>query len=234
VSKGEETTFKDPNDPGEDAKRAAMEKYKMLLRMKIEDEKLYQEEKAKVFRLIIGQCTTTLRNKVEAAETYSDLEANDDIAGLLELVWELIFSIEKTQYEYWAMQAAMGRLMSKQENKESLPKYIRRFEAQVEATENVWGSLVPHKLKGQLLSEQNKGRDKLLACLFLGGVDRSRYLQAIDNLSNDYLLGNVNYPEDTAAMMALLTNRRDNTGGHSGQQVDLYNDSIEVMATSFN
>jgi hypothetical protein len=70
------------------------------------------------------------------------------------------------------MQAALRRrLMSvKQESKESLPSYIRRFEAQVEATENVWGQLIPYKLKGQLLTEQNKGRKKLLACLFLGGI----------------------------------------------------------------
>jgi hypothetical protein len=83
VAKHEETLFKDPDDPGEDAKRVEIENYKMLLRM-TEEEKQYQEDKSKVFRLIMGQCTTTMRNKLEACDTYDDLEAKDDIVGLLE------------------------------------------------------------------------------------------------------------------------------------------------------
>jgi hypothetical protein len=81
------------------------------------------------------------------------------------------------------------------ESKESLPSYIKRFKAQVEATENVWGQLIPYKLKGQLLTEQSKGREKLLACLFLGGVNQSRYRQAIDQLNNDFLLAGVCWQE---------------------------------------
>jgi hypothetical protein len=229
VVKKKEAEFPDPDDPGEDATRAQLEKFKMLLRVNIEDEKKYREDKALVFRLILGQCTTTMRNKIEAAGKYAALEDNDDVVGLLELIRELVYITKKTQ-------AAMRRLVGvKQESKESLSSFVKRFEAQVEATENVWGLLVPHKMKGQLLTEQEKGRSKFMACLFLGAVDRARYKQAIDDLNNDYLLGNINYPEGVGGMLSLLANRR-GAGSGGSRQIDDYNDGADVgvMSTSFN
>ena len=155
VMKKEEATFEDPEEPDENATRGKIQKYKMLLWMKIEEEKQYKEDKARVFWLIIGQCTTTMQNKVEASKDYDKLEGSDNVAGLLELIRGLVYSTEKTQYKYWAIQSALQRLIAtKQENKETLSNFMKRFEAQVEATKNVWGSMIPHKLKGQLLKEQ--------------------------------------------------------------------------------
>jgi hypothetical protein len=51
-------------------------------------------------------------------------------------------------------------------------------------------------------------REKFLACLFLGSTDRERYKEVIDDLANDYGLGNTKYPEDVSGMLNLLTNRR--------------------------
>jgi hypothetical protein len=53
-----------------------------------------------------------------------------------------------------------------------------------------------------------KSRDKFLACLFLACTDRERYKEVIDDLGNDYSLGNINYPEDVSGMVSLLSNRR--------------------------
>jgi hypothetical protein len=138
VEKKQETTFKDPDEPDKDAKRAEVKKYKMLLKMRIEDKKKYQEDKSKVFRLIMGQCTTTMRNRIEASRDYEKLEEDDDVIGLLESIRELVYSNEATQYQYWAMQSAIRKLCAmKQESKESLSGFIKWFEAQVEATEDM-------------------------------------------------------------------------------------------------
>jgi Zinc knuckle len=70
----------------------------------------------------------------------------------------------------------------------------------------------------------------------MGGLDRGRYRQVIDQLNNDYLLGNTNYPESPGAMLSLLSNRRDSGAGGRTKQVEDYMDGMEVgaMATSFN
>jgi hypothetical protein len=49
-----------------------------------------------------------------------------------------------------------------------------------------------------------KARDKFLACLFFACTDRERYKEVIDDLGNDYSLGNINYPEDVSGMVSLV------------------------------
>jgi hypothetical protein len=77
-----------------------------------------------------------------------------------------------------------------QHDKESLVSFSKKFLAQVEATEAMWGKLIPAKLA---TGTQDAGRDKFLACLFLAGVNHHHYKDVIDELNNDFLLEKVNY-----------------------------------------
>ncbi len=230
INDKEETEFEEPAEPKEDASKASMEKYKMLLKMNIEDEKRYKRQKAKVFRIIMGQCQSAMRNKVESLPEYSDLEKEDDVIGLLTKMEELAYSTDNVQYEYWTMQASVKRLVTMtQDPKESLMSFSKRFLAQQEMTESVWGKLIPNKLKGQATDLQEKARDKYLACVFLAAVDRHRYKKAVDELNNSFLLGTVDYPEDVPGMLTLLSNRRG--GGGTTKEAEALKDGF--TATSF-
>jgi hypothetical protein len=66
-----------------------------------------------------------------------------------------------------------------------------------------------------------EARDKFLACLFLACTDRERYKEVIDDLGNDFSLGNINYPEDVSGMVSLLTNRRGLKTARSKQLEDI-------------
>ena len=44
---------------------------------------LYNERKAKVFIVIMGQCTVTMKNKIEGSANYDDMEENDNVIDLL-------------------------------------------------------------------------------------------------------------------------------------------------------
>ena len=230
VSKKEETTFKEPVDPGKDATKGQLEKYKMELKAMMDDEKKYKKEKAKVFRIVMGQCLAAMKNKVESLPEYPKLEENDDVIELLAKMEGLVYSTDNVQYEYWTMQSAMRKVMTLgQEPRESLVSFSRRFLAQVEVTEGVWGSLIPTKMKGKATDLQEEARNKYLACVFLAGVDRQRYKKVVDDLNNDFLSGTTNYPADVPGMLQLLSNRRG--GGGSSKQVDAIRDGIQ--ATSF-
>ena len=50
-----------------------------------------------------------------------------------------------------------------------------RFMVQVENAEKVSRKWIPSNLKGKKLEEQEEGRSKLLACIFLGGCHGSRH-----------------------------------------------------------
>jgi Zinc knuckle len=190
----------------------------------------YQSEKAKVFRLIIGQCVPAMKHKIEGDTKYPTLVEASDVTGLLQSMKELVYSTHNTQYEYWAMQASMKTLITMtQHDKESLASFSKKFLAQVEATEAMWGKLIPAKLKGQATGTQDAGRDKFLACLFLAGVNRHHYKDVIDELNNDFLLEKVNYRKDVPTMLAMLSNR------HGGQKenkcLDAMNDGVPATSS---
>jgi hypothetical protein len=175
VHKKEEATFDEPDPPDNPDDKADMERYKMLLKMKFYDERRYKQDKSKVFRIIMGQCSTAMKHKVQNFTGYKDLKKTDNVIGLLNKLKEFAYTTKNVQYEFWTMQASIKELVEmRQDPKESLNAYGKRFIAQLEVTEDVWGGkLVPMKLKGKATALQTEGRNKLLACLFLAGVDQS-------------------------------------------------------------
>ncbi len=231
VEDGTEPTFNEPTAPADTATKAEFEKYKMQLKMVFDEWKQYEKDKAKVFQIILGQCHAAMKNKVEGLSEFADLQKKDDVSGLLGKMKELVYSTTSVQYEYWTMQAPMRKLLTMHQSPgESLESFSRRFLSQQEVTEDVWGKMVPSKMKGKPSAEQEAAKSKYLACVFLAGVDRSRYKTAIDELNNDFLLGTVNYPEDVAGMMMMLSNRCGGRG--SNKQAEAQSDGLH--ATSFH
>jgi hypothetical protein len=245
---GKEPEFKEPDEPpGSKPTQPQMKRYEILYKRHLDEQEKYKREKTKLFRLIIGQCSPTLRDKLESMSDYQDMEIKDDFVGLMARINGLVYSTDKTQYEYWRMQASYCKLGAmKQDEREPVAAYAKRFLAQVEATESLWGPLTPTTTKLQAADaaeddqeedqdeeerkkkqeakreeEKMKARDKFLACLFLAGADRSRYKVVIDDLANEFTLGKVSYPEDVAGMLNLLVNRRGLGGGKAKQVEDL-------------
>jgi hypothetical protein len=119
---GTETTYNDPEDPGKDATPGQVAVYRMLYAEARKDRLQYANAKFKVFRLIMGQCTTTMRQKLEAIPDYKDMEFKSDVAALLETMKQLVYSTKRGQHPYWVMQAQFKKLaLMQQEPNESLP-----------------------------------------------------------------------------------------------------------------
>jgi hypothetical protein len=210
IQTGVEPTFKEPDDPGASATPAQLRKYEILFKKIDAKQELYKREKAKAFRIIIGQCSKTMRSKLEALPEFQEWEEKDNYLALLSKMKSLVYGTDQAQYVFWEMQAAMSGLFDlKQQSGESLGDYAIRFEDQVESTEGVFGPLIPtFVIKGKPTEEEVKNRNKFLACVFLANADRERYKPVIDDLGNDYSLGNPNYPGDIPSMLNLLSNRR--------------------------
>jgi hypothetical protein len=203
----------------------------MMLSMSYKKAEQYEQEKAQLFRVIIGQCKLVLKTKVESLPKFKEMDEADDVLGLLGLIETQVYNTDNVQYDYWTMQATMRTLLSmRQKPKELLGEFAKRFLAQQEMTERIWGKLVPSKMKGKNSDVQDKSRLQFLACVFLAGVDRGQYKVVIDDLNNEFLMGKQCYPGDVQGMVNLLNNRRGDDRNNS--QVDAMNDG--VMVTSFN
>jgi hypothetical protein len=104
-----------------------MEKYKTELRIFHREKKEFQDNKAKVFAIILGQCTHNVKNKLENEFRYATLEMNDDVVGLLRQLKKMLFASGGVQHPFWTLQIVMRRLLAiNQGPRESVTHYYRQ------------------------------------------------------------------------------------------------------------
>ena len=133
----------------------------MELKIALEDGKRYRRHKARVFRIIMGQCSAAMRNKLEALPEYKQMERDDDVKKLLDQLQAITYSTESTKYEYWSMATSMKSLiLMKQSPQETMASYSARLLAQIEVTEGIWGPLIP-ACKREEESEEEESESEL-------------------------------------------------------------------------
>ena len=101
VKHGTEKTFTKPRIPrSDDTTPGLMEKYKTELRIFHREKKEFQDNKAKVFVIILGQCTHNVKSKLENELGYATLEMNDDVVGLLRQLKQMAFASGGVQHPF--------------------------------------------------------------------------------------------------------------------------------------
>jgi len=233
VKKKVETTFPKPKPPGKDPAKHQVDEYRELMKRKLDKEDKYNEDKAKLFRIIVTKCSPEMKDKLDAQSTEFDkLEDNNDVIGLLNMIKELVYNAGGVRNKFVIMQSLNRTLYSRvntQRPNESLNEYGKRFLQQVEVVEAVWGKLVPPCHENDSAKEKETARNQYLASLFLGGTDQARYKGAVDELNNNYVLGKDMYPADVPAAIMMLTNRR-GYGGSRQRQVEDLSDGLSVVS----
>ena len=224
---------KEPKKPKEgEIPPLALKRYEREWDFYIKKLEEYKVIKGKVFVIIIGQCSLSMKNKLESLPEYKQLDEDDDVIGLLKLMKSLTFAKMNVQYEYWTLVSSMKKLFFLQQHrKETLPSYYRRFAAARDVVEEQNGSLFPTKIKEAATSDTEEVvRDKYHACIFLAGVDKARYGKLIDELNNAHLTGQENYPESVEAAMNMLSHRMD--GDEKNVIID-FEEEEKLHETSF-
>jgi hypothetical protein len=148
VKHGTEQTFTEPSMPrSKEATPGLMEKYKTELQIFHREYKEFQGNKAKVFVIILGQCTHNVKSKLENESGYATLEMNDDVVGLLRQLKQMAFASGGVQHPFWILQIVMRRLLAiNQGPRESVINYYRQFVSTTEVIEEQWGKFYPEKL----------------------------------------------------------------------------------------
>jgi hypothetical protein len=175
VKHGTEKTFTEPRIPmSDDTTPGLMEKYKTELRIFHRGKKEFQDNKAKVFLIILGQCTHNVKSKLEKELGYATLEMNDDVVGLLRQLKQMAFSSGGVQHPFWTLQIVMRRLLAiNQGPTESVTNYYRQFVSTTKVIEEQWGKFYPEKLAVSTSdADKNIARDKYLSMIFLAGADK--------------------------------------------------------------
>ena len=146
-------------DPSEEKKAVWSKDYDTYIRKK----DLYEEHKSKVFIVIMGRCTKAMRNRIEKLDAFKDSEKTNDVVALLKLIKRQIFDVNDRKHPSLRSVLALKKLCScRQHDKEDLIDYYRRFNGVVEMVELSYGELSP---------DNKDSRNKLVAMIFMEGVD---------------------------------------------------------------
>jgi Zinc knuckle len=237
VKNGTEKVFTEPKSPEKRAKgpeptatelsafNAAINRYHKKLDK-------YQDDKAKVFIVILGQCTQVVKNMLENSDDFKQLELDRNVAGLLAMLKEMAFSTKGVQEPYVTLADSLRRLTAiNQGTGETVANYYKRFSAVAEVMAVQWGEFYPPKLaKGTAADDIKTAKDKLLARIFLTGADKKRYGKLLEDLNNAFLAGKDNYPESLDATLTLLTHYQDYQVGRGKHMA---NSDEKLTMTSF-
>lgn len=165
----------------------------------------YNENKAMVFVVILGQCTLAVKSWLEQGRGLDKLEANRDVVGLLKLLEEMAFSNGGDQDPFLTLVLSLRRLtMIQQGSKEHTAKYYTRLRTAANVLIGQWGDFYPSKLV-KAGTTKEEAQDRLIARIFLIGADKSRFGPLLEELNNAYVGGSDRYPktlEDTQRLLS--------------------------------
>jgi len=184
-----------------------LEKCRAELMIYHKDMKGCTEQKAKVFAVILCQCSSEVKNKLVNNVGFETLEDSDDVVGLLKMLKEMAFSTSGVQHPHWTLQNVLRRLTAiNQGPSELVSNYHKRFLATTEVVEAHWGQFYPVKLTtGAGSVDKKTARDNVLSMIFLAGADKKRYGVMLEELNNSYLAKKDNYPTSIEDVVMLLS-----------------------------
>ena len=188
----------------------------------------YHVDKGKTFIIVLAQCSTLMKHKIEGTDTHEKMEDTDDVVGLLTLIQNLSHGNTTTQNSFWVTAKHYKKVGTIRQNRnESLPNYYKRWMTMVDVLEGHFGPMIPTKLTTSGIDD-SQAQERFKACLFLHSVDLKQCGSAIEKLNNQCLTGQDNYPTSVVAMVNLLTHRID------GAQFSTHNNNNDNNKQSNN
>jgi len=227
-----EATFPKPKAPGKDPAKHVVDEHRELMKRKSDKEDKCHEDMAKLFRIIMTQCSPEMKDKLEAQST--ELDKLEDVIRPSDMIKELVHNASGVRNKFVIMQSLNRTLHGRgntQRPNESPNEHGKRFLQQVEVVETVWDKLVPPCHENNNKKDKEAARNQCLASSFLGGTDQACYKTAVDELNDNCVLGKDVCPADVSAAIMVLTNQRGH-GGSRQRQVEDLSDGLSV--TSFD
>jgi len=196
----------------------------MILQQEIKD---YVERKTKyidncnkAYGLILGQCTQGVKNKLEARKDWTTLSSNHDPIELLKAIKEITQDYQDSKYPIASIHRALVTLLTiKQEEKEGLSAYTKRFKVAQDIMEAQNGPILMQQYITKMPGYEEERAEEfcqeaynqLLAYTFIQGADPKRSGDLVKDLSNQFALGTDNYPKTLASAVNTVANYKSNT-----------------------
>ena len=177
---------------------------------------------SKIFSLIVGQCTDSLRSILENLDDFKARKRNGDIVWLLEHAKISLSGITQNCNKRHVFFNCLRRLLNlTQGENESIDSFLKRFNSTVQTVRLVGGShvfcspdILGSKIEDATTTEIAKEEDAILSMIFLSRSDQTRFGDLLTHLETGATLGRDEYPITLTSTFALLTKTEDDNGSH--------------------
>ena len=176
----------------------------------------------KTYALILGQCSKTIRDRIEAHEQWEPVNTSSNALGLLRLIRQSLYQRATRRHETHALIDAETTLMRfRQSERMSNSDYLEKLRDLVEVYEHLGGEPGTSKARvDSLLIDPDladdderqqakiKARDEYIAVLLLTKSDPKRYGLLVTDMENAYTRGQDGYPTTVSGAYDMLVNYR--------------------------
>ena len=125
----------------------------------------YQENKGKIYPVIIGQCTDAMIEKLKGDPNFDMTEHNSDMLGILGMIKKVVFKVETQQYLFQSLHVALRRFYTTyQRDGTTMEQYYVHFMNQRDVVEQCGGNLSDHKSLMTLSGQETARNDGCRNC----------------------------------------------------------------------
>ena len=192
----------------------------------------WKENKSRMYNIVLCQCPKDLDTQLQSLSTWSTINLEKDVVGLLKLIRDVTHKHDETQQGTMALVESDMRLyLTHMKPDEDPNDFMEIFKTMAE-TINVHGGqaglhprlLEEHKERllkemGRSESDLNSGEtdalgvaavdascEEYLSCLFIRVSDNTRFKGLKEALDNQFLLDKSAYPQELSEALKLLKN----------------------------
>ena len=185
-----------------------------------------QENIKRLWALVWGQCSDTIRTRLQALDTYEDMHAASNGLHLLIAIKDLMFNVQEQKYVPLSIHLAKRQFFLLSQGRNTIGEYYDQFKNQTDVLEHIDAgigddaAIMKQVLRNQGIevdaateaeeeAAETEGKRWYLALAFLMGSDRSRFGRLLEKLENDFTAGNDNYPKTLTDAYNMLLEWKD-------------------------
>ena len=206
IKKMEDTTIPEPNDPQKDCNMTKTEIWKKQVSSYVKRAESYLENKSKLYSVIWGQCSETMKTKIQAFEAYEDLS---EVKGIS-------YCFETRENLYSAMHDAKVAVYTNKEGKDKTDCFKDTYQVVMHYRGSLCNDevLILYEMIVMIIATMTgtnptldatdleratkNAKNKVLAMSFFEGADKARYGLLQIKLKNNYSRGTDQYASNHA------------------------------------
>ena len=205
-----------------------MDRYNHKIKTHCKREDKFETDMQLCYTVIHGQCTDEMIHELKCQEKYELIRLLFDPIGLLGLLQRISYNYQAQDFPLMAIAKAQEAIYSeKQSQSESNIDYLQSFKNKAIVLEAVGGNIVNigvNRYMAETMYDTEyakcttkekiecniKGKEAMLATVFMMKADKGRYTKLLTDLHDDHLKGYSPYPLTLADAQKLLLNYSSN------------------------